>query len=213
MKKKYLNIHTLSLAAVLVLFPNTLALADDNDKSTQEVDATVTIEGGDLEYYPDQQNIIFEDIDDDGNINADGEEGVIIMDGGVKEAVAELGEHKVVDNRASGEGYSLQVNATQFVNDGDELPMGSLFMNRPDYENLNEDNGSPIETFNINEETAIDTDSPTTILTAGDNEGMGEHLLKFNAEDLKLKLSPLEVKEGTYNSVLTFKLNNGPAGE
>jgi|GEM_PF-227023 len=135
-------------------------------------------------------------------------------------ATSDIDESKltIVDPTGTGAGWNVTVQATQFTN-GEEppklLPKSSLVLGTTgsvigEIAKIDA-NSSETNTITkkITDPTAIDVDSPVTILSAAADGGMGSYTVVLG--NFVLTLKPATTYAINYTSIITFTLSSGPA--
>lgn len=112
---------------------------------------------------------------------------------------------RVIDDRATGEGWTLSISATPVVTDeGDTLPTGSLRIEEYSIQG----DATP---FN---NTANTIDGSSLVLaSASEGKGVGTTGIKFlggNDNALSINFNSVTAKSKTYKSTVTFNLVSGP---
>jgi hypothetical protein len=105
--------------------------------------------------------------------------------------------------------WRVEVSADPLTStNGDKLPGGNLYISPlQKIEKIGSGSGgSP--TKQIVSESAIDTGSPTSLVTS--NSSRGEHLLSFPSGALKFKADPTKVKPGSYSTTINWELVRAP---
>jgi WxL domain surface cell wall-binding len=164
-------------------------LAADSHNST----LTAAVNAGTLTFSPAPSDVSF---------------GAITLDGKAITMTGKVTDFGVVDATGSGAGYSVQFQASAFVDAaGDQLPVNSLTIGT----------GSAAVTVGSPTDSAvpvwtgtghtIDGGAPSKILSAGLGYGMGSYTI--SQADMTLAI-PASVKAGAYSATLVATLTVAP---
>lgn len=139
------------------------------------------------------------------------------LNGETQIAHASPGTLTITDATGTGDGYRVNVQATQFHTKGTKtLPKGSLTLSS-NGSNITKVGGTNSQNpeFKANN-FIIDVDSQTTIVSAKKDQGMGKYNVKFDDKAFALTINPhTTYVEGngsttTYESNLTYSIVTGP---
>ncbi len=192
MKKSRLITVVVGMALVAVLALPALASAEPSDFATDTTQAEF------LAGYLSMSGITVHDFAD---VQIDGHSGATF---------AEMDVFGVTDARGSGEGWNLQIAATQFTRPeafpaperrlaGGSLDLIALGVEKDDF------NSSESTVINTHGAGAIDDSSSHVIAEAETDEGMGSYV--FTPGDLHLSY-PASVYAGIYTSDVTITLSS-----
>ena len=195
MKCKGFHCWELSMVSFVLLIAVSSSLAG-TAMAADVTTSTVTIDGGTLK---------FEDVPGTANFDP------IPLTGLEQNVSTNLSDFSVVDARGTGEGWSVQVSATNLMNGVDkEMPDGSLSLSKP-IEMTQGYTGTPNSLPVIKDFTLLPIDGAgvNSIITATTGNGLGKWTINWGAPNnqaLKLRIDPGVVKTGTYQSTITWSL-------
>jgi hypothetical protein len=131
-------------------------------------------------------------------------------------AYADAGSLKVTDATGSGLGWRISVKASPLAEVGEngekmvELPNGSLTLSLENARiKVGEGSGLP-PAWVGGMNPIIDKEVPTTILTADREQGMGTYKIFFDQNALELEVPKESISPASYQSVLTWSIQQGP---
>lgn len=189
--KTITSLAALSLVAFLTVAPSV--------KAVESTTAGVEFIGGDLQFTSATDAIDFGTID--------------LTGGGINAPATTPMETVVTDARGTGAGWNITAQRSEFTEGilgEDELEGATL--------SLSEGVASPAE----NSPTAvaptptpyaeISTDTPTQVLSAVPDAGLGEWNTGWAAENITLEVPASEAREGQYQSTITWTLSDAPIG-
>jgi hypothetical protein len=135
----------------------------------------------------------------------------VLLDGTTKTTTSTVTDMTLVDARGLGDGWSVNMTATQFTNATaanitlNKLPLSSLELGLVSI--VAGVDSTPITNITIGS-GEIDKVGGVKILDAGINEGMGTYTASI--APTTLTLLPKDAKAGTYTSTITMTLSQGP---
>ena len=136
----------------------------------------------------------------------------VILDGTTKTTTAAVTDMALIDARGTGDGWSVSLDATQFINATAEnptlntLPFDSLELGTVSI--VAGTDSTPITNITTISTGTIDNVSGVNILSAPINEGMGTYTISL--DPMTLTLLPKDAKAGVYTSTVTATLAQGP---